>query len=286
MKRCVFTINLNLDYVYDDTHLNAKSQRFCSKAMSIYTLYFSEISHMQKQYADFCNADYLICNGADFKDFEIKYHKMYPIASPYDVAQYFKIHMCEHLSAHYDEILYLDFDVLIGKVKQNFFTSWNLENGIVIKDQRFNVSNFQYKSSSQTSSREIKAYLAHEVLQRMGELSYDPKHVPHMNTGLIGCTEKSIKSVNFFEYLPSLHRHLSDMWKNKEQNWEQVRNSNEIVFTIAYLLEQFNLQSIVGDYNIWHKKANGVDDMNSVLLHCTGKDWISIYMDQYEYDTI
>ena len=172
-------------------------------------------------------------------------------------------------------MLYLDFDVIVGDIKKNFFTEWNLNEGIVIKNEFFDCTKFEYKKG--ISSRYLKAFLAHIILEEM-KIDHDPTNVPHINTGIVGCNNETILSVDFFNLLDDSLKILDDIYLNKKQHWEYVRFSNEIIFTVAWYLNNYNMQSIIDDKNIWHKKANGVDDMNCVFLHCTGKHWIEEYI--------
>ena len=57
--------------------------------------------------------------------------KEYPEISEYNIVNFYKIHLLYKLSKEYNEILYLDFDV-IPVTNINFFDEWDLSKGIAI----------------------------------------------------------------------------------------------------------------------------------------------------------
>lgn len=232
------------------------------------------ITDNKKKYAKFCNAEFILyTRDQQFLDFENKYIDICKYKTTYDIIQYYKIYLCEQLSKKYENVLYLDYDVLIGNIKKDFFKEWSISKGIVIKHESFDCSKFKY--TKRISSRYIKAFLAHLILNEMN-IPHDP-NLPHLNTGIIGCNT-NISTVTFFSLLKECLTILDDIYENKKEHWNIVRFSNEIIFTVSYIINNFKSQPIIDDKNIWHKKANGVNDMNSVFLHCTGKNWIEKYI--------
>lgn len=260
---------------YNNDHLNLKSvRRNLQDILPYYYMFEDLITDNKKKYAEFCNAKFILyTRDQQFLDFEKKYKNICKYLTPYDVIQYYKIYLCEQLSKEYDNVLYLDYDVLIGNIKKDFFKEWIFDKGIVIKYDNFDCSNFVY--DKETSSRHIKAFLAHLILNEMN-IPHDP-NLPHLNTGIIGCN-KNISTVTFFDLLKECLSILDYIYENKKEHWNIVRFSNEIIFTVSYIINNFKLQPIIDDKNIWHKKANGINDMESVLLHCTGKKWIEEYL--------
>tara|TARA_B100001123_G_C15345290_1_gene1036775 strand:+ start:460 stop:1296 length:837 start_codon:yes stop_codon:yes gene_type:complete len=275
-QRCIFTLLINSATPYNNNHLNIKSTNNQQQnTLPLYYDLFKVLNEDRQDYATFCDSDYMCYELNDeFIEFERAIKNKCISFTPYDVIQYYKIHLCEQLSKQYKEVLYLDFDVIIGDVKKNFFTEWDLSKGLVIKNEFFDCTKFQYTPGM--SSRYIKAFLAHLVLKYMN-IDHDATSLPHINTGILGCNNQSISSINFFDILYESLKILDDIYLNEKEHWKYVRFSNEIVFTVSWYLNKFKMQSIVDDQNIWHKKANGVNDLNSVFLHCTGKHWLELY---------
>ena len=85
--------------------------------------------------------------GVDFKMFEydidfILYkenmQRKYPYITAYNVVNFYKIHLFYELAKVYDEILYLDFDV-VPMHADNFFEAWDLSKGIAIQHNTHKV---------------------------------------------------------------------------------------------------------------------------------------------------
>ena len=236
---------------------------FNKEKMLCYTKYKVWLNLMKEMYADFCDADYILYeNDEEFKEFA----KDYKDFIPHDIAQYYKMYQIEKLSKTYDEILYLDFDVIIGNKLKNFFDEHDLSKGLVIKEEKFNLNNF---IGQQTRMK--KAYWASKILEALGNKNYDILSFSHYNTGIMGFNSVDVKKWNFFNLLDCFNI-LNTFKKNKIQYYETITQcSDEVVFMLDKIINNIPMQPLS---DIWHKKANGVNDMDCVFLHCTGKKWI------------
>lgn len=273
-KRCIFSLLIKVDRPFSSTFKEQKAFNIIyDEKYPIFYGYFAEIKQMHMDYAEYCDAEYILFERDDqYNDFESICRKRYHTPTTFDVIQYYKIYLCEKLSLEYEEVLYIDFDVIPGNIKKNFFDQWDFNKGLIIKNEYFNVTD--YKTKQLDSSRLIKAYLASDIAKKMQFYNFNTKNVPHMNTGIIGCNKNSIQAVNFFTLLPHMIEILDQKVLDLDDNYECVRYSNEIIFTLSYLIYTYPIQPILGEYNIWHKKCNGHNDLKCVLLHCTGKKWI------------
>ena len=95
---------------------------------------------------------YALAMGVEFKMFEydlnfMNYQKQmqskYPYLTAYNIVNFYKIHLLYELSKEYDEVLYLDFDVVPMKY-DNFFEHWDLSKGIAVlnnNDRRTLIEN-------------------------------------------------------------------------------------------------------------------------------------------------
>ena len=77
--------------------------------------YKDELIKRQQQYADFCNADYFVYEN----------NNQLVEIDEYNTIQFFKINQLEKMAEEYDEILYLDLDVIPFNFV-NFFESHDL----------------------------------------------------------------------------------------------------------------------------------------------------------------
>ena len=88
----------------------------------------------QKRYADLCQADYV---HFIYDDKFIEYSKQFgPEISEYNIINFYKMHLLYQLD--YDEILYLDMDV-IPVTDKNFFKVWDLKKGIAVMSEEWSI---------------------------------------------------------------------------------------------------------------------------------------------------
>ena len=76
--------------------------------------------------------------GPDFILYKEAMQRKYPYITAYNVVNFYKIHLLCELAKEYDEILYLDFDV-VPMHPENFFEAWDLSKGIAIQHNTHKV---------------------------------------------------------------------------------------------------------------------------------------------------
>ena len=148
---------------------------------------------------------YALAMGVEFKMFEydlnfMNYQKQmqskYPYLTAYNIVNFYKIHLLYELSKEYDEVLYLDFDVVPMKY-DNFFKHWDLSKGIAVlnnNDRRTLIENVS--DTSQTiRSPSSKYFNAQAMLFEKGLSSENDV----INTGIIGASAKHLKDLKYFD---------------------------------------------------------------------------------------
>ena len=102
-------------------------------------------------YAEYCQADFVMFEYDDqYKTFEQNFLKDFPMFTGYEIINFYKIHLLYELSKKYDEILYLDFDV-VPLTDESFFDVWNLSKGICV------YNNNSYVNKSMSVSQSIRS---------------------------------------------------------------------------------------------------------------------------------
>ena len=142
--------------------------------------------------------------GADFKMFEYdtdwilyseKLKEKYPYLTAYNIVNFYKIHLLYELSKKYDEILYLDFDVVPMKY-DNFFEHWDLTKGIAVLNNNNKINTIeQITDTSQTiRSPSSKYYNAQAMLFELGLSTKNDV----INTGIIGINKDHLQKLDYF----------------------------------------------------------------------------------------
>ena len=77
-----------------------------------------------------------------YQKFELEIKRHYPFITTYNIVNFYKLKLLYELSKTYDEILYLDFDV-VCLTKDNFFDNWDLDKGIAVFDNTYKVNTIE-----------------------------------------------------------------------------------------------------------------------------------------------
>lgn len=215
---------------------------------------------LKEQYANHIGAEFkLFTNDNNWKIFKEKY-KDYE----YDVVNLYKIYLLEKLSNDYDNVLYLDLDV-VPNTNECFFTKFDM-NKICMRSinattdillinhqQALRAKRRSYVEIMKVLDKyneHIKALCKKAMLINQNIVSKDYELV---NTGIVGGNKKSISNLKFTERLDDMLRVLSDT--KKEQFYgEDITKfffANNEVF-VHYLLDKYNIDW----FNLpesWHK---------------------------------
>lgn len=212
----------------------------------------------QKKYADLCEADYL---HFVYDDKYIEFSKQFgPEVSEYNIINFYKMHLLYQLD--YDEILYLDVDV-IPVTKFNFFEVWDLKKGIAIMSEEW-----AYKDSPNRKLHSVRSPLA-KYWNARALMGYG-KEV--FNTGIIGADQKSLKELNYFK---DFHETLKEMKELTEDDFwpDDIRNlfgyDNETIF--ACRIKEYQNLYRTG----WHYFMDkwSYIPQTTKFVHCINKDF-------------
>lgn len=158
--------------------------------------YFKLLANKQ-WYSNQINTEFKMFEYDDrYKEYHSHFKKKYPFITTYNIVNFYKLYLLNELSKLYDEILYLDFDV-VCLTKENFFNVWNLNNGITVFDNSTKIKTMETITEySQTiRSPTSKYYNTQAILIEKG---LNPKNKV-INTGIIGANRKYINQLKYFE---------------------------------------------------------------------------------------
>ena len=131
----------------------------------------------------------------EYKIYYEYFKKNYPFITTYNIINFYKIHLLYELSKKYNEILYLDFDV-VPVTNESFFNVWDLSKGICVLENNNkvykmkNITPYTQTIRSPTS----KYYNAKAMLL---EQEY-PSNNNVINTGIIGTNKEHLNKLKYF----------------------------------------------------------------------------------------
>lgn len=271
MKNVIYSFYIDIE-PNNSKHINTKN-----KLKS----YYSDLLNVKKDYAKKCNAEFIMFGQDEVYDkFKSKYN-LYE----FDTLNFYKHFLYENLFEKYDNILYLDFDV-IPNTNQSFFEEFDMskinvrsvnstventwpKNALIQKNEKRKTYDYIIDKHFDKYSMYIKALAKQSMLfvNDIYDVTYDV-----INTGIICASSKQLRKIQLMSNLNNLIDLL-----NKSKNEEYFGNTisslyepnNETFFT--FLLEKNNIE---WDNlpKTWHDMIMENDNVtNSKMLHVINK---------------
>ena len=147
----------------------------------------------KKEYADSIGVEFVMVNK--YLDYYDEMKSKYPFLTTYNIINFYKIYLLYKFSSKYDEILYLDFDV-VPNTKENFFEVWDLSKGVAVLNNNDKVLRMsQITETTQTiRSPTAKYYNTQAMLLDMGMKTENDV----INTGIIGINKSNLFKLGYF----------------------------------------------------------------------------------------
>ena len=236
MKRVIFSIYDDIKHIED---------RWGISDHQVYQIkkYWDMLLDNKKQYAQEIGVEFKFYHNT-MKDFEVN--------AGFDFAKVnlYKHHIMAELAEEYDEVMYVDMDVVFN-TDENVFEVLDLSKGIHIKDQDESILN-----------KDINKLFLEDVGQRSPTLKYHitkdllgggDNHIT--NTGIMIGKSETIKSIHYYDRMIEAAEKISQIRQNNLERDDAhiIRNyyypNNESVF--SYILEEYNIPYVLMDEE-WH----------------------------------
>jgi hypothetical protein len=233
MKRVIFT-------TFDD--IEVKSDFDNANALLVKE-YFDRLIKNKSDYADNIGVDFKFFHNT-MGNFDV------PGELEFTKVNLHKHHLMAQLAEEYDEVMYVDMDVIFN-TDENVFEVHDLSKGIHVKDQ-----DVQIKSKDNQELLLIRTGLRSPTLKyhiTKDMLNGRDNHV--INTGVIIGKSDHIKQIKFIERMPDM---ISLLQQIKENNLERSDTSyirkyyyanNEAFF--SYILENYSIPYVILE-DAWH----------------------------------
>lgn len=262
IKRVIFTS-------YDDLLCDDLSHASKAKQLLVEE-YFDRLVQNKKDYADSIGVDFILYRNT-MQDFELDEELEFTRANLH------KHHLMLDLSFKYDEIMYVDMDVLFN-TNLNVFTEHDISRGIHIKDM-----------NDEIASKEKSSILFGHLGLRSPTLKYhmtkdllDGKDNNVINTGVIIGSSRHIKQLNFIENSKEAINKINDIRNDPASIIEkQYYHNNESIF--SYIIEKHNVPYVILDdawHNILDEKPKKVD---GYCLHFINKQFNAFFKDKTQF---
>ena len=249
--------------------------------------YYDELVECKKRYSNDLGVEFRMFEYDDeFKQYKQWWNNNYPQITEYNIVNFYKIYLLDKLANEYDEILYLDFDVVPVK-NTNFFKAYDLSYGIAIQ----NNNNYAKRDSSllwdktpeSIRSPTAKYWNCFALLQNNG---LDPIN-DVFNTGIVGASSKHIKQMSYFSNIDSIITQMDEL-VNDELYPDDMRKmfgwDNETIWSFLVKKKNIPIQWLSKDWHVFYDKFRYVP-RDSILLHVINKQFDKVF-EYYEENYI
>ena len=212
---------------------------------------YSKLIACKKWYADQIGVPFIMFEyDVNFQLYKNELQKKYPFITTYNVINFYKIKLLYELSQKYDEILYLDFDV-VPLINENFFNVWNLDKGIAVLNNNFKVKDMRAITEySQTIRSPTSKYYNSQAI--LLEKNLSPTN-DVINTGIIGVNKNHLNNLKYFDDFDSDIKMMTDLKNNYDIFPKKIVDffgyDNETLFSVK--LKEHNVPVQWLD-NKWH----------------------------------
>jgi hypothetical protein len=215
--------------------------------------------------------------GPDWILFEQKLKREHPYLTTYNIVNFYKIHLLYELAKQYDEVLYLDFDV-VPMQDVDFFEHWDLTKGIAVlnNNDRVLVPENVDDSSTTIRSPTAKFYNAQAMLFEKGLSTKNDV----INTGIIGASAEHLNTLAYFKDFDKNLKLMTKLTKESDSHPPRFLKyfgwDNETLFAVK--IKENNVPILWLD-DKWHYFFSNQKHVPQkvILCHAINKDFDTVW---------
>ena len=273
MSKVIYS--LYVDVPADEHYGKSKNQHDTADKASItvnaFKKHYKKLIDCKRHYANTIDADFIMFEHEDYQSFKKNFKSDFPELTGYEIINFYKIHLLYELSKKYDEILYLDFDV-IPLTNESFFDVWDLSKGICVYSNNDKV---EKKSTTNHSIRSpsAKYFNCHAMLLEEG-LNPDNDVI---NTGIICARKKDIIKLDFFgkfkdtiDLMTKLRKDTSGLYP--QNIVDMFRYDNETIFSYKREVNKVDIQWLDNKWHYFLDTQKFIPE-DTKIVHAISKDF-------------
>ena len=276
MKRIIYSFYIDIPKdeldIFDKNILKPGQAPVNYHTKNAFRKNYQKLISCKEWYASECNVEFKLFEyDSDFIFYKDKLKGNYPYLTTYNIVNFYKIHLLYKLAQEYDEVLYLDFDV-IPMLNENFFEVWDLSKGIAIKDNNSQVIMMDdVTNRSQTIRSPTAKYYNGQAL--LIDSGHNPKHKV-VNTGIIGASKKHLDQLAYFDNFSADLKRMSDVKEYHDMYPEKIRNffgwDNETLWGVKQVENNVPVQWLDDKWH-YHFHIQGFIPKEVVMCHVINK---------------
>lgn len=263
---------------------------------------YNFLKNKQEQYARKLGVPYILYeNDEKWRSYRKHFEDTYPFISTYNIINFYKIQIMYDLCEIYDEILYMDFDV-VPLTQDNIFEEIDISNGIACR------------VNHERDPQSYLTFLSPEIIKR-GEKSFletnetfserDPKakywncramlieegysgENDVYNTGIVLSNKNNLKKLNYFENFDDTLKFMHSIKNDEEGFWPKFIQAcfgydNETVFSFKMKTNNVNLIKLDDVWHFPYRETINYIPEKTKLVHAINKNFkfIKRYVKKY-----
>lgn len=288
MKQVIYSIYVDIpaDLLDPQPPHHGDTEDKNQKAKREFAIHYQWLLDKQKQYAESIGVDFKhYTYDQKYIDLRKWYNDNYPFITEYNIVNFYKIHLMYELAEQYDEILYMDLDVL-PITKHSFFDEFDLTKGVAIKKNGHGKS----MNKDEISKREdrylrlgtnnsirspwAKWWNSKALCMEYGKPVDD---IPVYNTGIVGINKYWLDKLAYFEDFSEILYEMKEMKEEELTMWPKFVQAmfgwdNETIW--GFKSHMNDVPSIWLDSK-WHlfMNENTIVPHGTHLIHIVNKEF-------------
>ena len=171
------------------------------------------------RYCKIVDADFIMFErDSKYEDYLQWFQQNHQDVTEYNVINFYKIKLMYDLAERYDEVLYLDFDV-VPITDQNFFEVWDLSKGIAIANNNDKVRKVRFAEVNTCNRSPTAKYYNSMAMLIDQDYGYENDV---FNTGIIGASGQHLNQLGYFNNFDD----TLDMMKRLQQYGQSMFPDN------------------------------------------------------------
>jgi hypothetical protein len=278
MKRVIYSLYIDIPTkdidLFDKNILKTGDTPMNIRTKQQFAKHYGDLRACKQIYADAIGADFIMYEyDSNFSLWSAQIKNSYPYITMYNIINFYKIHLMYELAMKYDEILFLDFDVVPMK-NENFFEAWDLTKGIAVLNNNNKVTKIEsVTDTSQTiRSPSSKYFNAQAMLFEKGLSTKNDV----INTGIVGINKDHLVKLNYFANFENDLKMMSDLKESSDIFPKKVLQyfgwDNETLFSVKLNENNVPVQWLDDK---WHYflYIQGFIPKETILCHTINKDF-------------
>lgn len=288
MKRIIFTIHVDIDdenldnpAAFDEDGNQQDSRDKSAFTKNQMKKYAYDIVHTQQAYADLIGVDYVLYgDDENYQYFVSSFKERYTEISEYDIINFYKHHVMKKLAREYDEICYIDFDV-IPNTNDNIFDQFDLSTGFACAHSNEDalwgkiVNAQDYNTCIRNPAS--KYWNCHAMLLEH-EAAPD---TDVFNTGIMVASAEMIKKLDYFGAFSETLDLMTELKTTEDSLYPHTIQrvfgyDNETLFAFKRVINDVPIHYIPRE---WHSLVinNESPDKNAFMWHVINKKFEGIF---------